>query len=349
MKYHYSRKEGWLGNPCGLVYFKGKYHLFFQLNPYLPRYGLMHWGHAVSEDLITWEECPVAISPDEEMCCNSGSAISHDGRIWIFYNATSTDGEETLNIAYSEDGICFEKCEKNPVLNAPYEGTCKFREPFVFKYGKGFRMIVGAGKDGIAKVLQYESEDLVNWNYSGELLSDGRFGSVIEVPQLIESDGKWIFIIQSERHLPCKVLFATGNYDGRSFVFDDTEEPFKPVDLGDDFLNPVTCEDEEGRKILMSWLFSMRMNSSSVSIPRELFLSRKGEVCLLPYGELKTRQIKESRFVSYGSGRLRIQFEGKTLFDKAYRECPQIGVIEDVGTVEVFLDGGRENISMFIC
>ena len=349
MKYHYSRKEGWLGNPCGLVYFKGKYHLFFQLNPYLPRYGLMHWGHAVSEDLIAWEECPVAISPDEEMCCNSGSAISHDGRIWLFYNATSTDGEETLNIAYSEDGICFEKCEKNPVLKAPYEGTCKFREPFVFKYGKGFRMIVGAGKDGIAKVLQYESEDLVNWNYSGELLSDGRFGSVIEVPQLIESDGKWIFIIQSERHLPCKVLFATGYYDGRSFVFDDTEEPFKPVDLGDDFLNPVTCEDEDGRKILMSWLFSMRMNSSSVSIPRELFLSRKGEVCLLPYGELKTRQIKESRFVSYGSGRLRIQFEGKTLFDKAYRECPQIGVIEDVGTVEVFLDGGRENISMFIC
>ena len=309
----------------------------------------MHWGHAVSEDLITWEECPVAISPDEEMCCNSGSAISHDGRIWLFYNATSSEGEETINIAYSEDGICFEKCEKNPVLKAPYEGTCKFREPFVFKYGKGFRMIVGAGKDGIAKALQYESEDLVNWNYSGELLSDRRFGSVIEVPQLIESDGKWIFIIQSERHLPCKVLFATGDYDGRSFVFDDTEEPFKPVDLGDDFLNPVTCEDEEGRKILMSWLFSMRMNSSSVSIPRELFLSRKGEVCLLPYGELKTRQIKESRFVSYGSGRLRIQFEGKTLFDKAYRECPQIGVIEDVGTVEVFLDGGRENISMFIC
>ena len=349
MKYHYSRKEGWLGNPCGLVYFKGKYHLFFQLNPYLPRYGLMHWGHAVSEDLITWEECPVAISPDEEMCCNSGSAISHDGRIWLFYNATSSEGEETINIAYSEDGICFEKCEKNPVLKAPYEGTCKFREPFVSKYGKGFRMIVGAGKDGIAKALQYESEDLVNWNYSGELLSDRRFGSVIEVPQLIESDGKWIFIIQSERHLPCKVLFATGDYDGRSFVFDDTEEPFKPVDLGDDFLNPVTCEDEEGRKILMSWLFSMRMNSSSVSIPRELFLSRKGEVCLLPYGELKTRQIKESRFVSYGSGRLRIQFEGKTLFDKAYRECPQVGVIEDVGTVEVFLDGGRENISMFIC
>ena len=69
----------------------------------------------------------------------------------------------------------------------------------------------------------------------------------------------------------------------------------------------------------------------------------------MPYGGLKSRQIRESRFVSYGSGRLRVQFEGRTLFDKAYRECPEISVIEDVGTVEVFLDGGRENISLYIC
>ncbi|PWJ69752.1 beta-fructofuranosidase [Ruminococcaceae bacterium R-25] len=349
MKYHYSRKEGWLGNPCGLVYFKGKYHLFFQLNPYLPRYGLMHWGHAVSEDLISWEECPVAISPEEEMCCNSGSAIVHDNRIWLFYNATSSDGKETIRAAYSEDGICFSKSDKNPISASPFEGSSKFREPFVFKYKNSFRMIVGAGNDGIAKVLQYESDDLINWNYMGELLSDGRFGSVIEVPQLAEVDGKWIFIIQSERHIPTKVLFATGDYDGHEFVFDDEKEPFKPVDLGDDFFNPVICEDEEGRKVLMAWMFSMRMNSSSISIPRELFISRKGEVCLMPYGGLKSRQIRESRFVSYGSGRLRVQFEGRTLFDKAYRECPEISVIEDVGTVEVFLDGGRENISLYIC
>jgi beta-fructofuranosidase len=99
----------------------------------------------------------------------------------------------------------------------------------------------------------------------------------------------------------------------------------------------------------MAWMFSMKMNSSAISLPREMFLSRKGELCLSPIGELKNRQIKESRFVSYASGRLRISFEGRTMFDKAYRECPEISVIEDVGTVEVFLDGGRENISMFIC
>ncbi|MBR6987843.1 MAG: glycoside hydrolase family 32 protein [Clostridiales bacterium] len=349
MKYHYSRKEGWLGNPCGLVYFKEKYHLFFQVNPYLPRYGLMHWGHAVSDDLITWEECPVAISPEDEMNCNSGSAIAYDGKIWLFYNATTADGSEIIRAAYSEDTVTFTRCDKNPLVLAPYESSFKFREPFVFKYRKEFRMIVGAGKDGVAKVLQYKSEDLINWTYMGEILSDGRFGSVIEVPQIVEADGKWIFIIQSEKHVPTKVLFATGKYNGEEFVFDDDKEPFKPVDISNDFLNPITCEDEEGRKILMAWMFSMKMNSSVISAPREIAVTGKGEVCLLPVKELKNRLIKESRFVSYASGRLRVHFEGRTLFDKAYRECPEIRVLEDVGTVEVFLDGGKEMISMFVC
>ena len=309
----------------------------------------MHWGHAVSEDLITWEDLAVAISPEDEASCNSGSAIVHDGRIWLFYNATSSSGEETVKAAYSDDGVCFARPSENPVVTSPFEDYGKFREPFVFKYNNSFRMIVGAGKDGIARVLQYESEDLLDWRYMGELLTDGRFGSVIEVPQLVEVDGKWVFIIQSEKHLPTKVLFAVGEYDGERYIFDDPEDPFKSVDIGTDFLSPVTGEDEEGRKILTAWMFSMKMNSSAISLPAEISVSRKGEVCLIPYGELRQRQIRESRFVSYSSGRLRVQFEGRTLFDKAYRECPEISVIEDVGTVEVFLDGGREIISMFIC
>ena len=349
MKYHYFRKEGWLGNPCGLVYFKGRYHLFFQLNPDAPRYGRMHWGHAVSDDLITWEDLPVAISPDVEMHCSSGSAIVHEGKIWLFYISVSEDYKEVVCAAFSEDGISFKKCDKNPVVTIPLEGDVKFRDPFVMRYGKGFKMITGAGRNGVGKVLQFESDDLINWNYKGELVSDARFGSVIESPHIIEVDGRWVFIIQSEKHMPTKVLFATGEYDGENFVFEDDEDPFKPVDSGDDFYSPVTFEDENGSSVLMAWMFSMKMNSSAVSCPREITVSRKGEVCLVPYGELRNRLIKESRFVTYASGRLRVLFEGRTLFDKAYKECPDTRVLEDVGTVEVFLDGGRENITLFIC
>lgn len=349
MKYHFSRKEGWLGNPCGLVYFKGRYHLFFQLNPDSRRYGRMHWGHAVSDDLISWEELPVAISPEGELSCNSGSAIVHDGRIWLFYTSLSEDYKETVCSAYSEDGVNFTICDNNPVVSSELEGCSKFRDPFVMKYGKVFFMLVGAGQYGIAKVLQYESEDLIRWRYKGELISDGQFGSVIEAPSLIETDGKWIFIIQSEKHVPVKVLFATGDFDGGKFVFDDQKEPFKPVDSGSDLYCPVTCCDKDGAVVLVAWMFSTKMNSSALSCPREITLSRKGEVCLVPYGGLKDRLVKESSFVSYGSGRLRVQFEGHTFFDKAYRECPEIRVLEDVGTVEVFLDGGRETVTQFIC
>lgn len=348
MKYHYSRKEGWLGNPCGLVYFKGRYHLFFKLNPSSFRYGPMHWGHAVSDDLISWEESDIALSPEGELCCNSGSAVVHDGKLWLFFTSLSNDNREKICAAVSEDGIKFTRFD-NPVATVPYEGNAKFRDPFVMKYGTGFRMIVGAGKFGVAKVLQYESDDLINWKYKGEMLSDGRFGSVIEMPQIVEADGKWVFIIQSERHVPTKVLFATGEYDGEKFIFDDENDPFKPVDTGYDFLSPVTMEDKDGRRIVMAWIFSMKMNSSAISAPCELSISRKGEVCLMPISELRDKLVKESSFVSYASGRLRVQFEGRTLFDKAYRECPDISVLEDVGTVEVFLDGGKEIISMFVC
>ncbi len=349
MKYHFSRKEGWLGNPCGLVFFKGRYHLFFQVNPDLPRYGRMHWGHAVSEDLITWEELPLAISPEEELSCNSGSAIVHDGKIWLFYSSLSFDYSETVCMAYSEDGILFTKCENNPVAKSPFEGSTKFRDPFVMRFGGEFRMLTGAGQYGIAKVLQYASDDLINWEYRGELISDGRFGSVIEAPNLVEIDGKWVFIIQSEKHLPTKVLFATGEYDGNGFVFDDPVESFRSVDSGTDLYSPVTCTDKNGSIVLSGWMFSTKMNSSAISCPREIVISGKGEVCMLPYGDLRNRLVKESSFVSYGSGRLRVMFEGHTLFDKAYRECPEIRVLEDVGTVEVFLDGGREMITQFVC
>ena len=309
----------------------------------------MHWGHAVSDDLITWEECPVAISPEDELSCNSGSAIVHDGKIWLFYTALSNDYNETICAACSEDGMVFSKCGENPVVTMPLDGDVKFRDPFVMRYGNGFRMITGAGRNGIAKVLCFESGDLLNWKYKGELISDGRFGSVIEAPHIIETDGRWIFIIQSERHLPTKVLFATGDFDGESFVFDTPEDSFKPVETGEDFLNPVTLEDRDGKVVIMGWLYSMKMNSAAISCPREICISRKGEVYLLPYGDLRNRLVKESSFVSYGAGRLRVFFEGHTFFDKAYRECPDIKVLEDVGTVEVFLDGGKETISMFIC
>jgi len=355
VKYHFVYRKGWLGNPCGLVLFKNRYHLFFQCNPESPRFGPLCWGHAVSDDLISWEELPLALSPElaceDGYGCRSGSAIEADGKIWLFYNSVSGDGSETVSCAWSEDGIIFTKNENNPIVKSPFEGYgVKFRDPFVFRYGGSFRMAVGAGSSGIAKVLLYESADLLSWEYKGELLSDPKYGSVIESPELFEVDGRWVFMIQSEKHMPTKVLFAGGEFDGSRFIFDDEFDQFFPVDTGDEFLNPVTFSDKEGRRILISWLFSTKMSGSAAfSCPREIFYDLSDRLVMLPVHELRDCCVNESRFVSYDDGRLSVRFEGRTLFSKAYASLPELTVLEDVGMVELFVDGGHENVSMFIC
>lgn len=355
MKYHFDYRKGWLGNPCGLVLHKNRYHLFFQCNPFSSKFGPMHWGHAVSDDLINWEELPAALSP-ENACengfgCRSGSALEANGKIWLFYNSVSSDGCETVSIAYSEDGMTFTKVGSNPVVKAPFEGSnIKLRDPFVFRYGGSYRMLVGAGFESIAKVLLYKSDDLVSWEYRGEILSDRRYGSVIESPELFEVDGRWVFMIQSEKHVPTKVLFAGGEFDGERFIFDDEFDPFFPVDTSDEFLNPLTFTDHEGRRVLISWLYSTKMSGSAVfSAPREIFFDLSDRLVMLPIHELRNCLVKESRFVSYDDGRLNVRFEGKTLFSKAYAYQPELCVLEDVGMVELFIDGGHENISMIIC
>ena len=143
-RYHFMPQTGWLNDPNGLIYFRGKYHFFFQHNPYSGFWDSMHWGHAISEDMLHWEYLPPALAPSEvyddhpKGGCFSGSAIEHDNKLFLMYTGTANKGrgyEQTQCIAYSEDGIHFEKYEGNPVLTAP-EGILPdmFRDPKVWKH-----------------------------------------------------------------------------------------------------------------------------------------------------------------------------------------------------------------------
>ena len=127
-RYHFMPQTGWLNDPNGLIYFKGKYHFFFQYNPYSGFWDCMHWGHAVSDDLMHWDYLPLALAPSEEYDnypkggCFSGSAIEYDGKLCIMYTGTANYGngiEQTQCLAFSEDGTHFKKYKGNPVLTAP--------------------------------------------------------------------------------------------------------------------------------------------------------------------------------------------------------------------------------------
>ena len=163
--YHFMAQTGWINDPNGLIYYKGRYHLFFQYNPYYGFWDYMHWGHAVSEDLVHWEYLPLALAPSESYDdhmrggCFSGSAIEHDGKLFLMYTGTKNDGngfEQSQCIAYSEDGIHFEKYEGNPVITAPPNVPKDFfRDPKVWKHDEKYYMICGARKNDFAHALLY--------------------------------------------------------------------------------------------------------------------------------------------------------------------------------------------------
>ena len=110
--FHFEPHKGWMNDPNGLIYYQGRYHAFFQHNPHEPVWGPMHWGHAVSQDLLHWEELPIALFPDQpyedDKGCFSGSAVERDGVLYLFYTAVSKQLGQTQCVAVSRDGKAFE-------------------------------------------------------------------------------------------------------------------------------------------------------------------------------------------------------------------------------------------------
>ena len=150
---HFSAEIGWINDPNGFVYFRGEYHLFYQFYPYDSVWGPMHWGHAKSKDLITWEHLPVALAPDQDYDrngCFSGSAIVKDDRLWLMYTGhieEETGVRQVQNMAFSDDGIHFEKIEQNPVATGadlPDELiAADFRDPKLFEKDGRYYSVVG--------------------------------------------------------------------------------------------------------------------------------------------------------------------------------------------------------------
>lgn len=185
--YHFMPQSGWMNDPNGLIFFNGQYHVFYQTNPYNGFWDCMHWGHAVSKDLVHWEYLPLALAPSEEYDdyqkggCFSGSAIEHEGKLYVFYTATANHGngsEQSQCLAISEDGINFEKYDGNPLFDAP-EGIQpdSFRDPKVWKHENKYYMVVGASRNNRGLALIYESADLYHWNFLNVLAeSRGEWG-----------------------------------------------------------------------------------------------------------------------------------------------------------------------------
>lgn len=297
-QYHFSPPANWMNDPNGLIYWQGRYHLFYQHNPTAPVWGKMHWGHAVSQDLVHWQDRPIALaptpdSPDQDGCW-SGCAVDHDGVATIFYTGVRGENHETQTVCVATstdaDLATWEKYPHNPVLSAPpaeFSG-CGFRDPYVWRGRDGeWFMVIGAGKKGGGEaVLLYRSEDLYNWRFWTPLLvNDAHNDYVYECPNFFRlgDDDKFVLIVSV---MPTShVEYFVGLWWGNNFIVEHHGR------LGTAPLYaPLSFKDAAGRRLLMGWLretcpadVAHSMDWSGVmSLPMELTLPDEKHLALTP-------------------------------------------------------------------
>lgn len=312
--FHYSTRVGWHNDPNGFSWYQGKYHLFCQYNPYSSVWGPMHWGHAVSSDLLHWEYLPAAMAPDSEadsFGVYSGSASElPDGRQLLMYTGVCKEGEtevQTQCIAVG-DGTNYEKYSGNPVISGKDlpEGftTRDFRDPKLWKKPDGTYACIVSCRDasGSAQLLQYVSEDGFHWKYNQVFFANHwRFGNMWECPDFAECDGSYILMVSPMDMLAkgCEypngrtTMCFLGEYDTDTDVF--TEKNHQIVDSGIDFYAPQMVKSPDGRTLLIGWMANLDVIEhrqptekwyGMMTLPRELSV-RGGRLYQQPIRELE--------------------------------------------------------------
>lgn len=302
--YHLSVPKGWMNDPNGLIFYKGRYHVFYQHNPYAPVWGTMHWGHATSTDLIHWRHEPIALIPDQEYeihptlgGCFSGSAIEKDGKMVLIYTGC-VEGREPFQcqaVAVSEDGYKFEKFAGNPVIaSPPSDCTKEFRDPKVWEKDGMFYCVIGTQSEDKGRVLLYRSNNLYQWEYVGIVgESDGRLGDMWECPDLCVLEKNDVLIYSPINAYEGNTRYLSGKLDYESGKLAIVQD--KILDSGSNFYAPQTLTDENGRCIIFGWMRSWEEHMPSepygwagqLTIPRKLWTDDRGILHQEPVKELR--------------------------------------------------------------
>ena len=262
----------WMNDPNGMVYFQGEYHLFYQYNPDDTVWGPMHWGHAISRDLVNWQHLPIALYPDENGTIYSGSAVidwhntaglGKEAMIAVF---TQVNGDrQSQSFAYSNDrGRTWEKYEGNPVIPAT-DDFRDFRDPKVFWYGDQESGHWVMAVSGGPTILFYTSSDLKNWKPSGGFgFGYGANGNVLETPDLFQLpvDGgpetRWVLTAGVASGGPAGgtgTQYFIGGFDGQTFTSENPKDTVLWSDFGADYYAAQSWNDEpNGRRLMVGWM-----------------------------------------------------------------------------------------------
>jgi len=247
---HFTSKRGWNNDPNGLVWYNGEYHLYYQHNPYEANWENMHWGHAVSKDLVYWKELNDALYPDELGAMFSGSAVIDKkntagwGKNTLVAAYTAAGKIATQCIAYSTDnGRTFTKYEENPVINTmESEPNTIARDPKVFWYEPGNHWVMALYEDNFISI--YTSNNLKDWEY------ESKTPGYYECPELFELpvDGnkenkKWVMYGASGTYM-------IGSFDGKKFTPESGKHFYS---WGSQYAAQTFNNVPDGRRIQIGW------------------------------------------------------------------------------------------------
>lgn len=331
---HLLPAKNWMNDPNGPIFWRGKYHMFFQYNPNSAVWGDMHWNHAVSDDMIHWKHLPIALAPtagwDDADGCFTGSAVNENGTITVLYtgvksvaadHATLRDGHhnfrETQCLATSKDPtlLTWEKY-KTPVIEPPQDPNLTgFRDPFLFRVptratsesdGSPWYCGVASGqfKKG-GRVLLYESHNLHEWKYLHPL-AEGEWtgrehsdpvgsGEMWECPDFFPLGKKWVLLYSTAGN----VFWEVGDLDPKELVFHSQKRGI--LDHGA-YYAQKTQLDAHGNRILWGWITETRPDAEllaagwagCMALPRTLSLSADNSLEMVVAPE--TRSLRHQAF-----------------------------------------------------
>lgn len=304
---HFTPKRGWMNDPNGPVFYKGKYHLFYQHDPASLVWDTMHWGHAVSDDLIHWQYLPIALYPDEmgviySGCCFvdeeniTGFGTKEDPPLLAFYTSHHMETlREMQCMAWSTDGVTFHKYEGNPII--PGREHTPARDPQVFRNRSlgGYSLILTRESE----VSFYHSDDLIHWKSTGSFtLPEYALSGMIECPCMFRANVKDLsgksmekYVLMLSMDVPDSefvkfpdegvphnrvMQYFIGTFDGSVFIADEEQKDVLLVDYGPDFYAGTIFSNVEDT-ILIAWLGDFSDGARSVPTENEGF---RGMMCL---------------------------------------------------------------------
>ncbi|NKZ27084.1 glycoside hydrolase family 32 protein [Vagococcus lutrae] len=267
-QWHVYPEQGLLNDPNGLVYFKGKYHVYYQYNFRDTTHHFKAWGHRTSSDLLTWSEEDIPLVPSEwydKDGCYSGGAFVKDDCLYLFYTGTviEEDGSKSSYqcLATSTDG--YHLVKQGPILPHPEGYTRHVRDPQVFQGTNGrYYMLLGAQTNDLrGTTLTYQSDELHTWKLMGETVPSVSLDSYMwECPNLVRLD-EYDYFIFSPQGLPKEAerfrnVFSTTYYAGRFDEETGCFTPFTPLeelDKGFDFYAPQVFKGPQDESIMFGW------------------------------------------------------------------------------------------------